>query len=315
MSLRQKGSLPVLFWGAISPVAVGSRMEFNMKWLYNPVLNIIKRYTAACAQFKEYPVKTLNARRYKSFRTISALVLREMGTTYGKSPGGYFWAVAEPIAAIAILSVAFQIVFRSPSLGTNFPLFFATGFLPFTLAVEMSNKVAKTIQFSKPLLFYPAVTVFDAVIARVLLSALTNVSISIIVLIGIHIIFDLDAFLRPGAIAFSLIMAVCMGFGLGVLNCYLSNALPLWERIWGIATRPLFLASCVIFLFDDLPSTARDILWYNPYVHVVGMMRVGFFPTYDAHYVSGVYVFGVGLTCAAIGLLLLKRHATELIHG
>jgi capsular polysaccharide transport system permease protein len=260
-------------------------------------------------------MNTLNARRYKSLRTISALVLREMGTTYGKSPGGYFWAVAEPVAAIAVLSIAFQIVFRSPSLGTNFPLFFATGFLPFTLAVEMSNKVSNSIQFSKQLLFYPAVAVFDAIVARVLLSALTNISISIIVLLGIYIIFDLDAFLRPGAIVFSLSMALCTGFGIGVLNCYLSNALPLWGRIWGIVTRPLFLASCVIFLFDDLPSTAREILWYNPYVHVIGMMRVGFFPTYDAHYVSGVYVFGVGLTWAALGLLLLKRHATELIHG
>jgi capsular polysaccharide transport system permease protein len=260
-------------------------------------------------------VNELKARSYKGPRTIIALVIREMATTYGKSPGGYFWAVAEPVAAIAILSVAFQLVLRSPSLGTNFPLFFATGYLPFSLAVDISNKAAKSIKFSKSLLFYPAVTLLDAIWARIILSVLTNISISVIVLIGIHLVFDLHSSIRPMAVVVSVGMAICLGFGIGVLNCYLINALPIWDRVWGIATRPLFLASCILILFETLPSSAQSILWYNPFAHVVGMMRVGFFATYDAAYVSPAYVFGVAMTCAAIGLLLLKRHATELIHG
>ncbi|MEL6475009.1 MAG: sugar ABC transporter permease, partial [Pseudomonadota bacterium] len=32
-------------------------------------------------------------RRFASLRSIIALMLREMATSYGRSPGGYLWAV------------------------------------------------------------------------------------------------------------------------------------------------------------------------------------------------------------------------------
>lgn len=260
-------------------------------------------------------MQQLKARKYKSLRTIAALLLREMGSKYGKSPGGYFWAIAEPVAAIAVLSLAFQMVFRSPSLGTNFPLFFATGFLPFTLANDMAMKVSRSIQFSKPLLFYPAVTIFDTIIARIILSLVTHLTISIIVLVALHIVFGLHSLLRVEAIGLSLAMGISIGAGIGVVNCYLLNAFALWEQVWGIVTRPLFLASGILFLFETLPQTAQNILWFNPFLHVVGMMRVGFYAGYDGTYLSPVYVFAVSWTAIALGLLLLKRHARKLIHG
>ena len=42
-------------------------------------------------------------------RTIGALVMREMSSTYGKSTGGYLWVILEPIAGIVLLTVIFSI--------------------------------------------------------------------------------------------------------------------------------------------------------------------------------------------------------------
>ena len=78
-------------------------------------------------------------------RIISALILREIGTSYGRSPGGYLWALAEPVLGIALLTVIFSIGFRTPPIGVNFPLFYATGLLPFLMFVDLSNKVAQAI--------------------------------------------------------------------------------------------------------------------------------------------------------------------------
>lgn len=43
------------------------------------------------------------------------------------------------------------------------------------------------------------------------------------------------------------------------------------------------------------------------------MMRRGFYPYYDANYVSLTYVFGVSLVTMAIGLLLLRRFHKDLM--
>ena len=96
-----------------------------------------------------------------TLRTIGALFIREMSTTHGRNAFGYAWAVLEPVAGIALLSLVFSLAFRSPSLGTNFPLFYASGLLPFMAYMDVSQKVAQSIRFSRQLIFYPGVTFVD----------------------------------------------------------------------------------------------------------------------------------------------------------
>ena len=122
------------------------------------------------------PQPELPSRRFKSGRVITALMLREMSTTYGRSPGGYLWAVLEPIGSIAMMTLILEVGLRirAPSLGTNFPLFFATGVMPFMMYQRTQAKVAMSLQFSRALLFYPGVTFVDAILARFFLNVLTQ---------------------------------------------------------------------------------------------------------------------------------------------
>ena len=102
-------------------------------------------------------------------------------------------------------------------------------------------------------------------------------------------------------------LAALLALGVGTLNSYLTVRFPIWQRIWSIAMRPLFLLSCVFFLFDGIPQPFRDWLWYNPLIHLVGLMRRGFYASYDAPYVSEIYLLAVSLGTLVAGLLLLRR--------
>ena len=253
------------------------------------------------------------ARRFGALRTITALILREMTTTYGRSPGGYLWAVIEPVGVIAMLSLAFSILLRSPSLGTSFILFYATGYLPLKMFRDLSDRIAKAIRFSRPLLTYPKVTFMHAILARLLLQVLTQVMVVYIVFSGILVFTETRAVLDFPSIALAIAMAVSLGLGVGAINCYLLDAIPIWERLWGIVTRPLMFVSAVFYTLEELPRALQDILWYNPIVHIVGVMRTGFYPGYDPLYVSLPYVFGIGLSLAAMGFLLLRRYHLDLL--
>ncbi|MDP3338887.1 MAG: ABC transporter permease [Frigidibacter sp.] len=247
-------------------------------------------------------------RRGKTVRAVAALILREMETTFGRSPGGYLWAVAEPVAAIALLSVAFSIALRAPALGSSFALFYATGYLPFTMALDTANKVANAIRFSRPLLTYPAVTFLDALLARFTLNLLTHALVFCLVIAGIAVLLGADITLNLPRILSAMAMASVLGLGVGTLNCLLFNIWPLWERIWQIVTRPLFIVSGVFFLPEEIPVPYDFWLALNPVVHVVGEMRRGLYAGYEAPGVSHVFVYGLGLGCLALGLVLLGRH-------
>mgnify|MGYP005988598791 CR=1 FL=1 len=253
-------------------------------------------------------------KRGGTFRVITALMLREMSTTYGRSALGYLWAILEPVGGILIMSFLFTLAFRSPGIGTNFPLFFASGVLPYNTFTDLMGKSASAIRFSKPLLFYPGVTFMDAILARVIMNAITQVMISAIVLTGILWIYDVDVILDMPRIIEGFAMAIALGVGIGTLNAFFFAMSPFWERIWSVLTRPLFLLSCIIFVYDQVPQPYRDYLWWNPAVHIVGKVRQGVYATYDASYVSPLYVMGVAAVTFTLGILFLRRFHHDIIN-
>jgi capsular polysaccharide transport system permease protein len=240
-----------------------------------------------------------------ALRTIVALVLREMATSYGRSPGGYIWAIAEPVAGIALLTFVFSMGFHAPPIGTSFAVFYASGLLPFLMYSDLSTKISQSINFSMPLLSYPRVTLADAVIARAVLNALTQVLVWCVIFIGLRLIYDTQSLVDYGALVTAMGCALLLGFGVGTMNCFLVTRFPVWQRIWSILNRPMFILSCVVFTFETTPQPFRDWLWFNPVVHVVGMARQGMFSGYDAAYVSHAYVVFFSLMFGALGFFLI----------
>ncbi|SDY83529.1 ABC transporter permease [Citreimonas salinaria] len=253
-------------------------------------------------------------RRFATLRAVSALMIREMATRYGRSPGGYAWAVLEPVGAILILSLGFSLLMANPPVGKSFLLFYATGFLPFQLYQSLALTVGRSVNFSRALLMYPAVTWVDAVAARFTLNLLTELLATVLVGAGILLAIEARVTLVPGPMLGSLAIAALTGLGVGVLNCALFGLFPAWMQIWSILTRPLFLASGIFFIYDDLPPAVQDVLWFNPLIHAVGLMRTGVYPTYAGNYLSPAYAAGVGLVCLFFGVLLMSRFHRHILN-
>ena len=98
--------------------------------------------------------RPIRHRRFASLRAIVALMLREMATSYGRSPLGYLWALLEPVAGIALLTAIFSSGFRTPPMGNNFAIFYASGLVPFLMYVDLNGKVMASLNFSGSLLVY-----------------------------------------------------------------------------------------------------------------------------------------------------------------
>jgi capsular polysaccharide transport system permease protein len=244
---------------------------------------------------------------------LTALVLREMGTRFGRSTGGYFWAVAEPLGGIMLLAVAFSLALRSPPLGTSFILFYATGMIPFSLFRTMSNGVANAVNSNRNLLTYPVVTVLDAVLAKALLNFMTIVVVGAILYTGVVVGFGLHVNLDLAAVALGIVLAGALGLGIGTLNCVLFGFFATWKNLWAVLNRPLFILSGIFYTYEMVPKSFQAVLWWNPLVHIIGTTRTGFYGTYDAHYVSLPYVLGIALATFVVGAFLLRRHASLLI--
>jgi len=245
-------------------------------------------------------------------RVTAALIVREMSTRFGSKPGGYLWAIFDPVAHVAMMTVIFQAIARTPALGLSFPLFFASGYLPFAFYQRMSSFMAGTVKANKALFSYPIVSPFDAIVSRFILQLMTDTLVTILILV---MILELSGVAQPMDIAGMIEAAgaaALLGLGMGTINIVMFARFPLYEQIFGIINRPLFMVSGVFFLPDSLPHPFRDFILYNPLVHIIMWFRASIYPEYRAYGLDKGYVIEFALVCAVAGLALLTTSTREI---
>lgn len=252
---------------------------------------------------------------FQRLRVLFAMVVRETGTKFGKSYGGYFWAIAEPLGGIVMLTLVFGFALRKPPMGDNFALFYATGVIPFMLFNNVSHSVAAAIQTNRGLLRYPVVTPLDTVLSKFILDFLTMFMVAVLLYTGVILFYGLEVDFNAASAVMAFSLSAFLGLGLGTLNCVLFGFFPTWKNLWNVLTRPLFLMSGMFYTFQSLPAAMQDVLWWNPLIHIVGLMRAAFYSGYEAEYASPLYVLGFAGILFVIGAYLLRRHASVLIEG
>ncbi|EAV40854.1 MULTISPECIES: ABC transporter permease [Stappiaceae] len=240
----------------------------------------------------------------RQFAIVFALVVREMTTRYGNKFGGYMWAVLDPVLTIAILTLVFSGIAHVPPLGRSFTLFFATGYAAFYMYRSTSDQVASAIDANRALLNYPVVRPYDAVIGRIVLQVATLFVVNLLLFGGLWFVVPFEQ-IDLGPILLASLIAIVLGAGVGASNIVWFHLSSTYQQVWGIINRPAFIISGVFFLPDTVPHPFREYLLWNPLVHVVGLFRTGFYPTYRANYVDMPYIVGLAVFSIVFGLFLI----------
>lgn len=245
-------------------------------------------------------------------RVVCALLVREMEARFGSKPGGYVWAVLDPAAHVALMTLVFQAIARAPALGTSFPLFFATGYIGFQFYQAMTSYLNGSIKANRSLLSYPNVAPIDTITARSLLQLMTTVLVAFIVLGVIFSSLRTPHSLHWPAILEAVFVASVLGIGIGMINNVMFVRFPLYEQLFTIVNRPLFLLSGVFFLPDALPLPYRDIVLLNPLVHVTMLFRTGFYEGYRAVGLDTSYLHGFAFLTLFTGMVLFTFSSSVL---
>lgn len=237
-------------------------------------------------------------------RIVSAFIVREIATRYGRSPGGYIWAFVEPIAYIAMMSVISLAFARLPALGESFPLFFATGYVAYSMYGGMAGYLSSAITANKNLLQYPNVASIDPVIGRAILQSITSILVAIVVLWAARSLERHSHQMLWSVIFEAIISAWMLAGGIALTNIVLFTRFPLYEKVFYIITRPLFMLSGVFFVPSQMPHPFKEILLSNPLAQVVILFREGFYGATVADGADLSYLFWCSSVLLFFGLTI-----------
>lgn len=246
-------------------------------------------------------------------RAILALTLSRMRSQYMGSRAGYMWAIVEPLAWVFILRLALASGSHMPPVGDSYEVFFVIGVIPARMFRSIASRVAQTLRSNRGARL-PGLMKLDLCYANVILDTATSavvllVALSILGVFGFHVIpGDILHFLA----AFFAIGAFALAFGLAVgLLLFL---MPGLQHFIGLFFMVIFLTSGFAFVVDRMPQQTREIVLWNPLLHLVEWVRMGFYPGYECRSMDLNYVFMIAVCSLVLGLAgerLFRRRASR----
>jgi capsular polysaccharide transport system permease protein len=243
-------------------------------------------------------------------RTILALALRDIRSRHGESRISMFWMLMEPFLHIGVLAVVFQFTMHgSPPLGTSFFLFYFTGVMPYLLLSHLIMNLGSAVKSQRYLMQIPFVTPMEILIAKGLVEAFST-SIIFVIFICLFFVFGVDA--TPAnmlSIFYAFLMTFMLGFGLGTICASLVEFGAGTEAVVAVLLRFVYFTSGIFYVPATIPVSARDILVWNPFLHIIDSMRIGFFKFYDPPWLDLRYpaFFAVLSLVAGLSSVTLMR--------
>ena len=234
-------------------------------------------------------------------RSIGALVLRDIRSRYGESRIGFLWTFMEPFLHIGALAVVFQFTMHGrPPIGDSFFFFYFTGVLPYLLVSHLVMHVGHAVRDQKALLQLRTVTPMDVAVSKSIVEVFTTALI-FFTFLGLFAVFGVDATpVSLGHVALAFGLTWMLGFGLGTLSAALFELGAVAEHVVGLIARMLYFASGIFYVPANMPLRAREIVVYNPFLHIVDCMRVGFFRSYAPEWMD----LGYAATCSLVSLVV-----------
>lgn len=235
-------------------------------------------------------------------RVVSALLLREIITRYGRHNIGFLWLFIEPMLftlAVTLLWSALQLNHMSSLPITAFAV---TGYSSILLWRNMPGRLIGSIGPNLALMYHRQVKVIDIFLSRLLLEFM-GATISFIVLTAIFTSFgwmNLPEDLLKVTLGW--LMLTWFGCGLAILLGALAEEHDIIEKLWHPFAYMIMPLSGAGFIVDSLPQVGQEWILYLPMINAVEYLREGFFGSaMVAHYDMG-YMAIANLVLTALGL-------------
>jgi capsular polysaccharide transport system permease protein len=204
---------------------------------------------------------------------------------------GYFWAIVEPSAQIAVFLAVKTFLFPSSMPGVDFAVFLATGFISYNLFKGIVSNSMAAFESNQALFVYAQVKPIHTLFSRVLVDFLVFIFVSIFFLaIGWYFHTEIipDNLLN---VILAVLWFILFGFSLGLLFTVIGTFYETFRKIINLIFTPMLFLSALFYSVDQLPPVVREYILYNPIVHFVELIHGSYINVLHTDYVDFQYMF------------------------
>jgi capsular polysaccharide transport system permease protein len=240
-------------------------------------------------------------------RVVSALLLREVITRYGRHGFGVLWMAFEPMLFTLGVSGLWYIMKLHVISSIPIIAFAITGYSSVLMWRNSTNRCSKAIEPNLALMYHRNVKVIDIFLSRIVLEwvgATASMTALTLFFSGIGVM-NLPRDMWP--VLGGWLLLAWFSFALGLIVGAFSERSETFERTWHVITYLMFPLSGAVFMVHWLPKAAQEAILWLPMVHGVEMIRHGYFGEIVPTYGNPAYFAVINLVLTLIGLALVRE--------
>ena len=101
-------------------------------------------------------------------RVISALMMRELITRFGRENIGFLWMMAEPLLFAVLVGLMWSFMKGPEEHGIGVIAFIASGYVPLVMFRSTVSRAVRALSANSSLLYHRQVTILDLILVRFL---------------------------------------------------------------------------------------------------------------------------------------------------
>jgi capsular polysaccharide transport system permease protein len=246
-------------------------------------------------------------------RVISALMIRELVTRFGRENIGFLWVMVEPLLFAALVGIVWRFMKGPEEHGVSIVAFFATGYVPLTLFRHAVTRSIRVFTVNGSLLYHRQIKIIDFIFVRFLIEVIGAMMAYVFIA---TILFSLGEFPIPadlGALLVGWFLYCLFSFSLCLVLAPLSEVSDVLEKLMPVTLYIMIPFSGCFNMVSWLTPQVQQIMLYSPWVNTMEMMRYGVFgERVNAVWDTSVPIYG-SLALMLIGLALCRRVRRQLV--
>ncbi len=250
----------------------------------------------------------VNFRKYRFL--LIELVKRDIKVKYRNSVLGIFWSFLNPLLMMIVMTIIFSTLFGGTI--TNFPVYYLTGMLIFSLFSQGSSGAMTSITGNATMLNKVYIPKYMYSLSRVLSNLVTfGFSLIILVLIMIATGAPFSIYILYSFIPVILVILITTGAGLllATLNVFFKDI----QYLYKIFTTLLMYASAIFYPITIVPEKFQIFFTINPVFAIISLFRDSFYSGTPYDLFNLVYATLFSTILLIIGVAIFYKYQDQFI--
>ena len=246
-------------------------------------------------------------------RVISALMVRELVTRFGRENIGFLWMMLEPLLFAGLVGVMWRYLHGPEIHGVSMTAFVASGYIPLTLFRHAVGRSTKVFSVNGSLLYHRQIKILDFIFVRFLIEVIGTMMAFVFIAI---VLIALNQFPFPadfGALIWGWALYCAFTFSLCLVLAPLSELSDVLEKLMPVTIYLSIPFNGTFTMVSWLTPQLQGYMLLSPFMSPMELMRHGIF----GDRVHAIWDVTVPISCTivltVIGLTLCRRIRSELI--